>query len=110
MTVSCNGVTSQDRLVFNITGEACVPQIFILEPYGAGDFYDMHFLPTFYGCSTTKEIAFKNIGNIPCKVIVEICEDSLDQLSLIPTEETLPYLNLWNPRGKITSNNYFYYQ
>ena len=90
-----------DTLVVEVIGEACVPEIGLVEPEtDEASFVMLDFPPTLLGNCSTQNVVFKNVGAIPCKVIVEVCFDEHDQLTLIPAEETICNLNLWDPDGK----------
>jgi hypothetical protein len=96
----CKGFHTVDRLVVEVVGEACVPEIVLLDPEAdETGFISLKFFPTLIGNCATHDVAFKNVGVIPCKVIVEVCFDDLNQFSLMPKEDTLPLLNLWEATG-----------
>lgn len=83
-----------------MVGDACVPEIKILEPEpDETEYYAINFQPTLLGEKAYKSLVFKNVGVIGCKVIVELCYDEYDQMCLEPTEETIGLLNLWEAGG-----------
>ncbi|XP_011690792.1 PREDICTED: hydrocephalus-inducing protein-like [Wasmannia auropunctata] len=65
-----------EKFFVKLVGQACVPEVTIIEPpSGKRERTVLNFGRTLVGDSNGKKFAFKNIGVIPAKVIIEIYED-----------------------------------
>ncbi|RZC43112.1 hydrocephalus-inducing protein -like protein [Asbolus verrucosus] len=96
LVLSCDGLSTANKLSIDIIGEPCAPEIALLEPIFEDMSYNIcYFPPTLVGSTAFKDIVFKNVGVIPCKAIIEVCNDDWDQLCLIPKDETISRLNFW---------------
>lgn len=65
-----------EKFFIKLVGQACVPEVTIIEPpSGKRERAVLNFGRTLVNDSSGRKFAFKNIGIIPAKVIVEIYED-----------------------------------
>lgn len=57
---------------------------------------EIFFNATLMGTCSCKDIKFKNVGEIACAVLLEICDDVHDVFSLLPKNDTVKLLKIWN--------------
>ncbi|KAL3282414.1 hypothetical protein HHI36_005599, partial [Cryptolaemus montrouzieri] len=98
LDVKCQTFSSKHILSYNmyLKGEACMPTFEIIEPQFCkiGEMPQISFDPVFEKCSSEKNFVLKNNGQVPCKLMVEVCEDPQRLLSLSSQSEVIfnPYL------------------
>lgn len=81
---------------YKLSGEGRIPEIRILEPFCEGSvFKNFVYNPTLVGKSAVKPIVFENIGDFPCRAIIEVSEDVDDVFSLV-LDEAIPLLNYYS--------------
>ncbi|XP_072764383.1 hydrocephalus-inducing protein homolog [Anoplolepis gracilipes] len=82
-----------DKFFMKLVGQACVPQITIVEPpSGKREQIVLNFGRTLINDSNEKKFTFENIGVIPAKVIVEIYENSNFLFTLNTCDSARNYL------------------
>lgn len=94
---------SAKNLSVRLTGCGYVPEVELTYPqFDANlDAYNIVFNALLIGRRSNKKIQFKNVGEISCKVILEICDDIEGVFSLVPKKDTIKMLNYWDGERKI---------
>lgn len=77
-----------------------MPEIQILEPLiEDSKAPEIIFNATLMGTCSCKDVVFKNIGQIDCTVLLEISGDVHDVFALLPKNDTIKMLKIWNTDG-----------
>ncbi|XP_018307393.1 hydrocephalus-inducing protein homolog [Mycetomoellerius zeteki] len=85
-----------EKFSVKLVGQACVPEVIIIEPPSTKrERTILNFGRTLVGDSNGKKFAFKNIGVIPAKVIIEIIEDPYFHFTLNICEGTRNLSSGW---------------
>jgi len=85
-----------EKFSVKLVGQACVPEVTIIEPpSGKRERAVLNFGRTLVGDSDRRQFAFKNIGVIPAKVIIEIYEDLNFLFTLNICEDTKNLSSGW---------------
>lgn len=85
-----------EKFSVKLVGQACVPEVTIIEPpSGKRERAVLNFGRTLVDDSNRRKFAFKNIGVIPAKVIVEIYEDPNFLFTLNICEGTRNFSSGW---------------
>lgn len=92
---------AKKNVAIEITGEGYVPEVVLLEPIFDDDSneFRLQFDPIMVDTSSKRLLSFQNIGVIPCKVILEVRGDFQDVFALVPKDDTVPLLNVWENHG-----------
>lgn len=98
VTYSCPQSYPAKVFQCKLYGKGHLPEIEILEPpiSESKTTPQIIFNATLMGTCSCRDIVFKNVGEIACSVILEICDDVQDVFSLVPKNETLKMLRLWS--------------
>ncbi|KAL1497016.1 hypothetical protein ABEB36_008047 [Hypothenemus hampei] len=81
-----------NKLTVQLQGEACLPQIILLSPIQDDREMAFNIGPLCVGFSKSFRLSFQNVGEIKCKVMVEMSPREAD-LSLVPIGKTMEMLN-----------------
>lgn len=98
VTYSCPQSYPAKVFQCKLYGKGHLPEIEILEPpiSESQASPQIFFNATLMGTCSCKDIAFKNVGEIACTVIMEISDDVHDVFSLVPKNDTVKMLRLWS--------------
>jgi len=91
ITVQLPTHLKREKFVVKLFGQACLPEVEIIQPQEEEEEIVLNFGHTFVKDSNGRKLTFKNIGVITAQVIVEIYEDP----NLVFTFDT--YGNAKNP-------------
>ncbi|CAG9825500.1 unnamed protein product [Phaedon cochleariae] len=87
LIISYNSSVS-NTFVLSLNAESCVPQISLLEPKtGEDNITRIDFIPTYIGMTRSRRICVENIGAIPCKLIMDLCDDKYDVFHLVTQDD-----------------------
>lgn len=91
------------RLTVNLSGSGYIPEVELVhpEPNEVTNACSIVFNATLLGSNCTKDIKFKNIGDISCKVIIEVCNDFESVFALKPKCCTIKLLTVWDEQRKM---------
>lgn len=109
LSLVSHGMYTADSLHFEIIGEACVPEIMLLEPVCTQIDPVIKFPLTLVKSSSNQKLVIKNSGLLKCTVELEICFDELDQLQLVLMDQAVDYLHVNCPEGKFNRNLFFFF-
>lgn len=86
-----------------------MPEIEVVQPEfnDITNSYSIAFNATLINTRSCKVVKFRNKGEIACKVILEVWDDSEDVFTLMPQTDTLRLLHLWTTEGVYFINHYF---
>nr|XP_031837905.1 hydrocephalus-inducing protein-like [Nomia melanderi] len=87
---------ADEKLLVNLLGESCVPEVEIVEPaHGRREKVTLNFARTLVNETCSRRFAVENVGFIKAKVIVEIDEDK-NLFSFEACPDTQRLLQIWN--------------
>ncbi|CAH2004216.1 unnamed protein product [Acanthoscelides obtectus] len=88
--------TANSKYVLKLMGESCIPRVVLLEPTSKDHENQslILFPPTFLGEQNEHNVSIKNVGPIGARVILELCGNTEEVLSLQVAEDTRQYLNI----------------
>lgn len=98
VTYTCPPSHPGKTLNVKIYGKGHLPEIEIIEPVvnESSNTSEISFNATLLGTCSCKDVRFKNVGTITCSVILEIADDIHDVFSLVPKNDTIKLLKMWN--------------
>lgn len=97
MEISYNS-TANNTFALNLIGAACIPHIELLRPVVEEHNKCSLYFPLIYvGECETEDISLKNVGEIPCKVIMDMSKNQSSSFVLETCEDSIKYLNLMDP-------------
>lgn len=91
-----------DRLSVRLLGEACVPEVILIEPSARTkrDRIILSFNRILVGETGVRKLAFQNIGFLEAKVIVEVCNDPNFLFSLEPFNDSTRLAHIFDSDGE----------
>lgn len=89
-------------LIVKLSGCGYVPEVELIQPKFNESLatYSIVFNALLIGHQSRKDIEFKNVGEIDCTVILEICNDFEGAFALLPKVETVKLLCIWDTERK----------
>lgn len=97
MEISYNA-TADNTFTLNLIGAACIPQIELLRPVvEEQNKCSLNFSLIYVGECETEHISLKNVGEIPCKVIMDMSKNQSNSFVLETCEDSVKFLNLMEP-------------
>ncbi|KAB0798017.1 hypothetical protein PPYR_09010 [Photinus pyralis] len=95
-----------NRFHITLSGEGVVPEVAITSPKYDSSIgcYVVNFSPTFIGDTATDSITIQNIGAIPCQVILEVSDDTMNVFSIAAHQHTKPKLKIQDYEGVSHTN------
>ncbi|XP_033221021.1 hydrocephalus-inducing protein homolog [Belonocnema kinseyi] len=97
-----------DRLSVRLLGEACVPEVILIEPSARTkrDHIILSFNRILVGETGVRKLAFQNIGILQAKVIVEVCDDPNFLFSLEPFNDSTSLAHMFDSVGDESNDRY----
>lgn len=98
ITYACPENYPAKALDCKLFGKGNLPEIEIEEPAAKDPNTApvIMFNATLMGTCSCRDVRFKNVGQIECTVLLEIPDDTHDVFSLVPKNETVKLLKVWN--------------
>ena len=87
-----------DRLSVRLLGEACVPEVILIEPSARTkrDHIILSFNRILVGETGVRKLAFQNVGFLEAKIIVEIFNDQNFLFSLEPYKDSAKLVHMFD--------------
>lgn len=87
-----------NEFYLTLKGEACIPQVAILEPFVDENNKSIITFPlTYVGETQSQTIRIQNVGKIICQVIMDISKNRDEFFTLETCQDSIKYLNLEEP-------------
>lgn len=92
ITYACPESSLAKPLDCKLYGKGNLPEIEVQEPKSGKVLFNATLMET----RSCQDVKFKNVGQIECTVLLEVTDDVHDVFSLVPKNDTIKLLKVWD--------------